>query len=100
MLALFLQVLLVQMHCPLLQVLIHLTGVEQSLPIEIESDGSTGDVIWDASCKLTGGPCKSMSGDSVAATNSPSSRNIFTYVNGSKQQFTSSLSASAKIRYP
>ncbi|VAW39493.1 Type IV fimbrial biogenesis protein PilY1 [hydrothermal vent metagenome] len=42
------------------------------------SDGSIGSAIWDASCKLTGGFCPSMSAF-IAATNDNNTRNIFTY---------------------
>ncbi len=53
----------------------------------LNSDGSLGNVIWDAACKLTGGPCSSMAGNpTVAATRTPATRNIFTYDYVSKSQ--------------
>jgi len=44
----------------------------------LNSDGTVGEVVWDAGCKLTGGFCSSMN-KVVIASNNHGSRNIFTY---------------------
>lgn len=47
---------------------------------KLNKDGTLGDAIWDASCKLTGGFCTSLPGNPyVTATKDHSSRHIFTY---------------------
>ncbi len=55
----------------------------------LNSDGSFGATQWDAGCKLTGGLCPS-TGTPVSATNTASSRNIFTTDGSSKFDFNSS----------
>jgi type IV pilus assembly protein PilY1 len=53
----------------------------------LNSDGSTGSVQWDASCKLTGGLCPT-TGTVVSASNTPSSRKIITTDGYTKYNFT------------
>lgn len=62
-------------------------------------DGGLGDVVWDASCKLTGGFCPSMN-TNVVATNDSDSRQIFTfnYQNKSQHDFKVGDMSSAQIQ--
>ena len=45
----------------------------------INLDGTVGETLWDAACKLTGGPCGSLGGIQVAATRDHTNRKIFSY---------------------
>ncbi len=62
----------------------------------LNSDGSSGAVQWDASCKLTGGVC-STTGTVVSATNTASSRTIITTDGTTKYNFTSGTLPSIAI---
>lgn len=57
---------------------------------ELNFDGSFGAALWDAGCKLTGGVCAA-TGTVVSASNTPSSRNIITYLDGVKYDFISGI---------
>ncbi len=54
----------------------------------LNADGTSGAVQWDASCKLTGGLCPS-TGSVVTASQTASSRKIFTTDGHAKFNFTS-----------
>jgi len=58
----------------------------------INNDGTFGAVQWDASCLLTGGSCTSTG--LFETVRDPTTRNIFTYSNGAKHGFSSSLPSS------
>ncbi|MFC3195068.1 pilus assembly protein [Marinicella sediminis] len=55
----------------------------------LNSDGSIGDVLWDAACLLTGGPCGTFGGAVVQQTQTFDQRKIFAYdqTNGQANPF-------------
>lgn len=63
---------------------------------EVNSDGSFGNIKWDAACVLTGGLCNA-TGSNV---NAQSVRNIYTYdsVNKTRVKFDTSLTANLKTQ--
>ncbi len=46
---------------------------------QLNSDGTVGDVLWDAACLLTGGPCGALNGLEVPQSQTFDERKIFTY---------------------
>ena len=64
-------------------------------------DGSIGDVLWDAACKLTGGPCGALNGATVTATQDFNSRKIFTFdkASGDTKLFKTSTLNSSQLNY-
>jgi len=57
----------------------------------INNDGSAGEILWDAACKLTGGFCNSTN-SMVSATSNDSNRTIFVYDKENSQQSSFNLS--------